>query len=289
METIRRAHAVHPLTALQTEYSLATRDVEKETLPVCQELGIGFVAYSPLSRGLMSGVIRSLGELTENDHRRAMPRFQGDNLGHNLQMVDAVSEIASEKGVSIAAISIAWVLAQGENIVPIPGCSRRATLKDFLMALQAGLSVEDVARIEAAASATDADALHCQRETCDLIVQEGGSYCLQLKGDQGDMKADVRAFIDDQETDYIDEYTSTDADHGRVETRCTRVCTAPKHLDDIHKWPSLKAFVCDCPGYCGIVEISPHHYQIFLLDGFLVDPLRESISLRRGLECSLAL
>ncbi len=84
-----------------------------------------------------------------------------------------------------------------------------------------------------------ADALHCQRETCDLIVQEGGSYCLQLKGNQGDMKADVRAFIDDQETDYIDEYTSTDADHGRVETRCT----APKHLDDTHKWPSLKAFV----------------------------------------------
>ena len=88
-----------------------------------------------------------------------------------------------------------------------------------------------------------ADALHCQRETCDLIVQEGGSYCSQLKGNQGDMKADVRAFIDDQETDYIDEYTSTDADHGRVETRCTRVCTAPKHLDDTHKWPSLKAFV----------------------------------------------
>ena len=88
-----------------------------------------------------------------------------------------------------------------------------------------------------------ADALHCQRETCDLIVQEGGSYCLQLKGNQGDMKADVRAFIDDQETDYIDEYTSTDADHGRVETRCTRVYTAPKYLDDTHKWPSLKAFV----------------------------------------------
>ncbi len=84
-----------------------------------------------------------------------------------------------------------------------------------------------------------ADALHCQRETCDLIVQEGGGYCLQLKGNQGDMKADVRAFIDDQETDYIDEYTSTDADHGRVETRCT----APKHLDDTHRWPSLKAFV----------------------------------------------
>ena len=92
-----------------------------------------------------------------------------------------------------------------------------------------------------------ADALHCQRETCDLIVQEGGSYCLQLKGNQGDMKADVRAFIDDQETDYIDEYTSTDADHGRVETRCTRVCTAPKHLDDTHRWPSLKAFVHAIP------------------------------------------
>jgi len=152
-ETIRRANATHPLTAVQTEYSLATRDVEKQIMPVCEELGIGFVAYSPLSRGLISGAIRSLDTLSENDRRRAMPRFQGDNLGHNLAMIDAVSEIAAEKNVSTAAVAIAWLLAKGEHIVPIPGCSRRKTLADGMTAIDVQLTNDDIERIENAISA----------------------------------------------------------------------------------------------------------------------------------------
>ena len=135
--TIRRAQATHPLSAVQTEYSLASRDVEAEILPTCRELGIGFVAYAPLSRGLLSGQITSLDQLGENDRRRDMPRFQGDNLGNNLAMVKAVGEIAATKGVSTAAIAIAWVLSRGDDIVPIPGCSRRSTLEDSLTALDA--------------------------------------------------------------------------------------------------------------------------------------------------------
>lgn len=152
--TIRRAQATHPLAAIQTEYSLASRDVEAEILPVCRELGIGFVAYAPLSRGLLSGKITSLDQLGESDRRRDMPRFQGDNLGNNLRMVSAVSDIAASKGVSTAAISIAWVLARGDDLVPIPGCSRRETLKDSLTALEVQLTGADLADIE---SALDAD------------------------------------------------------------------------------------------------------------------------------------
>ncbi|MDH5354058.1 MAG: aldo/keto reductase [Gammaproteobacteria bacterium] len=152
--TIRRAQATHPLAAVQTEYSLASRDVEAEILPTCRELGIGFVAYAPLSRGLLSGHITSLDGLGENDRRRDMPRFQGDNLGSNLAMVDAVGDIASSKGVSTAAISIAWVLARGDDVIPIPGCSRRETLKDSLTALDIQLSNDDLAAIE---TALDAD------------------------------------------------------------------------------------------------------------------------------------
>jgi aryl-alcohol dehydrogenase-like predicted oxidoreductase len=145
---------VHPLSAIQTEYSIATREVENTTLPVCEELGIGFVAYSPLSRGLMAGKIRSLDELSENDRRRAMPRFQDDNLDHNLHMVDALATMADEKGISTAALCIAWVMAQGDNVVPIPGCSRRQTLRDCLSAVELGFDAEDLARIEAASTAT---------------------------------------------------------------------------------------------------------------------------------------
>jgi aryl-alcohol dehydrogenase-like predicted oxidoreductase len=152
--TIRRAQATHPLAAVQTEYSLASRDVEAEILPTCRELGIGFVAYAPLSRGLLSGKITSLDELGESDRRRDMPRFQGDNLGSNLAMVDAVGDIAVSKGVSTAAIAIAWVLARGNDVVPIPGCSRRETLKDSLTALDVELSDIDLADIE---TALDAD------------------------------------------------------------------------------------------------------------------------------------
>jgi len=152
--TIRRAQATHPLAAIQTEYSLASRDVEAEILPTCRELGIGFVAYAPLSRGLLSGKITSLDQLGESDRRRDMPRFQGDNLENNLAMVNAVGEIAADKGVSTAAIAIAWVLARGDDVVPIPGCSRRETLEDGLKALDVQLSDDDLSAIE---SALDAD------------------------------------------------------------------------------------------------------------------------------------
>ena len=151
--TIRRAQATHAIAAVQTEYSLASRDVEAEILPTCRELGIGFVAYAPLSRGLLSGKITSLDELGENDRRRDMPRFQGENLGNNLSMVKAVGEIAADKGVSTAAIAIAWVLARGDDVVPIPGCSRRETLQDSLTALDIQLTGKDLAEIEAALDA----------------------------------------------------------------------------------------------------------------------------------------
>lgn len=154
-ETIRRAQAAAPLAAIQTEYSLATRDVEAEILPTCRELGIGFVAYAPMSRGLLTGEIRSLAQLGETDRRHDMPRFQGDNLGHNLEMIDALGEIAREKGVSIAALAIAWVLSRGDDVVPIPGCSRRATLNDSLTALDIELSGEDNSRIESAINAAN--------------------------------------------------------------------------------------------------------------------------------------
>jgi len=148
--TIRRAHATHPLTAVQTEYSLATRDVETEILPTCRELGIGFVAYAPLSRGLLGGQISSLDQLGENDRRRDMPRFQGENLARNLQLVKAVGEIAADKQVSTAAVCIAWVLAHGDDVIPIPGCSRRQTLADSLTALEIALTDDELAKIEAA-------------------------------------------------------------------------------------------------------------------------------------------
>ena len=152
-QTIRRAQATHPLAAIQTEYSLATRDVEADILPTCRELGIGFVAYAPLSRGLLSGQVTSLDQLGENDRRRDMPRFQGDNLDNNMAMVKAVAGIAADKGVSTAALAIAWVLARGDDVVPIPGCRRRATLEDSLTALDVTLSADELAHIEAALSA----------------------------------------------------------------------------------------------------------------------------------------
>ena len=154
VNTIRRAQATHPLAAIQTEYSLASRDVEAEILPVCRELGIGFVAYAPLSRGLLSGKITSLDQLGENDRRRDMPRFQDDNLDNNLAMVEAVGDIAVSKGISAAVISIAWVLARGNDVVPIPGCSRRESLADSLKAIDVQLSEDELADIE---TALDAD------------------------------------------------------------------------------------------------------------------------------------
>ena len=152
-ETVRRAHAVHPVTALQTEYSLWSRDPEDALLPTVRELGIGFVAYSPLGRGFLSGSIRSLDDLEDDDFRRRSPRFQGENFERNLELVDRVGEIAEEKGVSSSQLALAWVLHRGEDIVPIPGTKRRPYLEENLAASEIELTSEDLERIDAAAPA----------------------------------------------------------------------------------------------------------------------------------------
>jgi len=147
--TIRRAHAVHPITAVQTEYSLWTRDPEAEVLPTCRELGIGFVSYSPLGRGFLSGRFRSPEELDEGDFRRYGPRFTGENLEANRRLAEKVQELAEDKGVTPAQLALAWVLAQGEEIVPIPGTKRRAYLEQNAEAVEIELSEEELARIDA--------------------------------------------------------------------------------------------------------------------------------------------
>jgi aryl-alcohol dehydrogenase-like predicted oxidoreductase len=156
-ETIRRAHATHPITALQTEYSLWTRDVEAEILPTCRELGIGFVAYSPLGRGFLSGRFTSPEELDENDFRRHGPRFTGDALEHNRRLVAKVEELSAEKGCTSGQLALAWVLAQGDDIVPIPGTKRRSYLEENLAALDVTLTPEDLARIDAEIPAAQGD------------------------------------------------------------------------------------------------------------------------------------
>jgi aryl-alcohol dehydrogenase-like predicted oxidoreductase len=148
--TIRRAHAVHPITALQTEYSLWTRDVERELLPTVRELRIGFVAYSPLGRGFLTGAIADIGTLDADDYRRHSPRFEGDNFTKNLALVDAIRAIADAKGCTPAQLAIAWVMAQGDDIVPIPGTKRRRYLEDNLGAAGIALSRDDLARIDRA-------------------------------------------------------------------------------------------------------------------------------------------
>ncbi|MBJ9989398.1 aldo/keto reductase [Paenibacillus sp. S28] len=149
--TIRRAHAVHPITALQTEYSLWSRDVEDEILPVCRELGIGFVPYSPLGRGFLTGQIQKFEDLADDDYRRFSPRFQGDNFIKNLELVRRVEEIAAEKGVMPSQLALAWLLAQGNDIVPIPGTKRREYLEENIGAIAIELTKEDLARIDEAA------------------------------------------------------------------------------------------------------------------------------------------
>lgn len=145
--TIRRAHAVHPITALQTEYSLWSRDPEDEILPTVRELGIGFVPYSPLGRGFLSGQIKSLDDLAPDDYRRYSPRFQGENFAKNLQLVEQVKEIATQKGVTPGQLAIAWLLAQGEDIVPIPGTKRRAYLEENVAATNITLTEAELERI----------------------------------------------------------------------------------------------------------------------------------------------
>ncbi len=148
-ETIRRAHAVHPISALQTEYSLWTRDPEHEILPTVRELGIGFVAYSPLGRGFLSGRFRSPDDFDEDDFRRQNPRFQGENFHKNLELVERVEELAAEKDVTPGQLALAWVLARGEDIVPIPGTTRVEHLEENVAALEIELTGDDLATIEA--------------------------------------------------------------------------------------------------------------------------------------------
>lgn len=148
-ETIRRAHAVHPITALQTEYSLWTRDPEDAILPTVRELGIGFVPYSPLGRGFLTGQITSPDDLAADDTRRNHPRFQGEAFQRNLDLVGEIGAMAADKGCTPAQLALAWVLAQGEDIVPIPGTKRRRYLEDNLGALDVELNADDLSRIDA--------------------------------------------------------------------------------------------------------------------------------------------
>ena len=148
-ETLRRGHAEHPITALQTEYSLWSREPEDELFATCDELGIGFVPYSPLGRGFLSGEITSVDDLAADDFRRSNPRFQGENFQKNIDLVHAVAAIAADKGVTAAQLALAWVLAQGETLVPIPGTRRIRTLEENAAAVDLVLGADDLARIEA--------------------------------------------------------------------------------------------------------------------------------------------
>jgi len=147
--TLRKAHATHPITALQTEYSLWSREPEDDILATCEELGIGFVPYSPLGRGFLSGEITSIDDLAPDDFRRSNPRFMGENFQKNLDLVTAVTAIATDKGVTAAQLALAWVLARGDHLVPIPGTRRVRTLEDNVAAAEVVLTPEDLARIEA--------------------------------------------------------------------------------------------------------------------------------------------
>ena len=149
-ETIRRANSVHPITALQTEYSLWSREPEKELLSTCRELGVGFVSYAPLGRGFLAGKIKSLEGLAENDWRRGAPRFQGENLRRNLAIIDHMEAMAKEKGCTPAQLALAWVLAKGEHIVPIVGTKRRRYLEENVAAANLQLTPSDIRRLDEA-------------------------------------------------------------------------------------------------------------------------------------------
>jgi aryl-alcohol dehydrogenase-like predicted oxidoreductase len=150
-QTLRRAYAIHPITALQTEYSLWSRDPEDEILATCRELGIGFVPYSPLGRGFLTGQIKRFEDLAEDDYRRFSPRFQGENFQRNLELVKQIEKMATEKGCRPSQLALAWVLAQGEDIIPIPGTKRIPYLEENIGALEVKLTAEDLARIDAIA------------------------------------------------------------------------------------------------------------------------------------------
>ena len=168
--TVRRAHKVHPITALQTEYSLFTRDVERDILPACQELGIGFVAYAPLGRGILTGAIPNLDSLGENDRRRAMPRYQGDNLAHNMKLMRPVLELAARTGDKPSQLAIAWVLSRGADIVPIPGTNKPARVEENLGALSV---VATKAQLDAMGAAVDAAGVVGTRYPADHMPRVG--------------------------------------------------------------------------------------------------------------------
>lgn len=151
--TIRRAHKVHPIAAVQTEYSLWTRDVEQDILPAVRELGIGFVAYSPLGRGFLTGAVKGETDLAAKDVRRTMPRFSGDNLAHNLELVNRLRDLAAQKSVTPAQLALAWVLARGPDIVPIPGSSKIPRVRENVAALQISLSAQEVGSLDQLAPA----------------------------------------------------------------------------------------------------------------------------------------
>jgi len=150
-ETLRRACAIHPVSALQTEYSLWSRDPEDQILPTCRQLGVGFVAYSPLGRGFLAGQIKRFEDLAPDDYRRSSPRFQGENFNRNLALVRRIEEMANGKGCTASQLALAWVLSQGQDIVPIPGTKRRKYLEENIAAMELRLSKSDRAQIEEAA------------------------------------------------------------------------------------------------------------------------------------------
>jgi aryl-alcohol dehydrogenase-like predicted oxidoreductase len=150
-ETLRRASAIHPIAMLQSEYSLWTREPEADVLPTCRELGISLVAYSPLGRGFLTGAFQRPEDLSPDDYRRHMPRFQGNNFEHNLNLVEKVKEIAEGKNCTPAQLALAWLLARGEDIIPIPGTKHRERLEENVRSIDIELSNDDVHRIEEAA------------------------------------------------------------------------------------------------------------------------------------------
>ena len=173
VEQVRRAHAVHPISFVEIEYSLWTRDIEPELLPVLRELGIGVLAYSPLSRGLLSGTIRSQADFAPNDWRRHAPRFQGENFAKNLELVDRVREIAQRKGITPAQLALAWVLSKGDDIVPIVGTTKVARMEENVESLGVRLSAEEIAEIEAAVPAEAVAGTRYNKEQMGFVYSHG--------------------------------------------------------------------------------------------------------------------
>jgi aryl-alcohol dehydrogenase-like predicted oxidoreductase len=168
-ETIRRAHAVHPIAAVQSEYSLWTREPEADVIPACRELGIGFVPYSPLGRGFLSGQIRSRADLGENDFRVNLPRFAEGNREANLALVEAIQRLAEKRGVTAAQLALAWVLQQGEDIVPIPGARKIRHLEENVRAVELTLDAAEISSLAAAMAQVQGD--RCAEKQMALLKQ----------------------------------------------------------------------------------------------------------------------